>query len=121
MAGDGGTLGLPQGLPSDNILSALPITEVGEVGISNQPIDLSSYNTFVRWVNTEITRAEPHFLLQRERMNEAWKFNDGHQLSDEDIRVLRQARRPDTAINELQKFIKFATGIERRTQQALLF
>src|SRR5215469_14634408 len=117
MAGEGGsTLGLPAGLPSDSILNALPITEVGETGISNQPADLGTYNAFVRKVTMRITQAEPHFMLQRERMNEAWKFNDGHQLSDEDIRVLRQAKRPDTAINELQKFIKFATGIERRTQ-----
>jgi len=117
----GGTLGLPQGLPSESILDTTRAFEVGEVGISGSPGPQVSYDPFIRWVSTEMVRAEPHIMLQREQMREAWRFNDGHQLSDEDLRNLRNQRRPDTALNEIQKFIKFAAGIERRTQQALLF
>jgi hypothetical protein len=115
------TLGLPHGIPSDSILDLGKSLEVGEAGITGQAVQVANYDPFVRWINTEITRAEPSIMTQREQMTEAWKFYDGHQLSDEDLRILRNQRRPDTAINELQKFIKFAAGLERRTRQALLF
>src|SRR5215471_20468758 len=115
------TLGLPSGLPSDEILSLNRQFEVGEYGISGHPSPVIDYDPFVRWVATELVRAEPHVMLQREQMADAWKFYDGHQLSDEDLRALRSQKRPDTAINEISKFIKFAAGIERRTQQALLY
>lgn len=117
----GGTLGLPAGLPSESILTLTPEYESGETGITGQPAQAVGYDPFVRWVNREISLAEPHIMVQRDQMREAWRFYDGHQLSDEDLSLLRAAKRPDTAINEIQKFIKFASGIERRTQQALMF
>src|SRR5215475_2511555 len=117
----GGTLGLPAGLPSDNLLGNARQYEVGEPGTTGRDVVTADYDPYVRWVNREISIAEPHFMAQREAMTESWKFYDGHQLSDEDLRTLRNQRRPDTAINELQKLIRFATGLERRTRQALLF
>lgn len=117
----GGTLGLPSGIPSDSLLELTKGFEVGEHGISGQSVPALDYNDFSRRVSKQIAEAESHFMLQREKMQEAWKFYDGHQLSDADLQALKALKRPDTAINEMQKFIKFASGIERRTPQALMF
>jgi hypothetical protein len=120
----GGTLGLPSSLPSDSLLDNYPDWEVGEGGMTPASAQASSvlgYDPFVRHVMQEITRAEPHFMAQRAKIAEDQKFAEGHQLSSEDLRILRAMKRPDTAINEIQKFIRFAAGIERRTQQALLY
>lgn len=118
-----GTLGLPKGLPSTDLLSNEQSLEVGDPTLTSAT-DAPSPQTaseFVRWVNKQLVQHEPSVLTWREQAKDATRFRDGHQLSDEDIQILRSQRRPDTAINEIQKFLKFAGGIERRTQQALMF
>lgn len=117
----GGTLGLPAGIPSDNMLDLQPGLEAGAPGIQGQAVTIGTYDDYTRRVNKLITQAESHFMSQREKMAEAWRFESGHQLSDDDLRILRQQRRPDTAINEMQKFLVFASGVERRTRPALIF
>lgn len=119
----GGTLGLPAGLPNDNALDLLPTGESGEPGftrVQGGPAT-DSLDGFARYVAKEMSRAEPHIMAQREQMREADRFMHSHQLSDNDKANLESQRRPDTVVNEIQKFVKFAGGIERRTQQALLF
>ncbi len=115
------TLGLPANLPSDDLLALNPEYESGETGITGTAVTVANSNSRVRWANKQMTLAEPHVMAQREQMDEAFRFRDGHQLSDEDLRILKSQRRPDTAINEVQKFVKFASGIERRTPCALLY
>lgn len=117
-----GTLGLPRGLPSNSILDLTPSFEVGEAGTSERPpISVVDDESFVRKINKCLTEAEPHVMLQREQATEAYRFRDDHQLSTEDAQILKASKRPDTAINEIQKFIKFASGIERRTPTALIY
>jgi len=119
---DAGTLGLPAGLPSDSFNALTPSFDVGEVGVTDGASLVSSTSHIVRWANREMTRAESeHVSRWREQAAECYRFRDNHQLSKEDEAILRAARRPDTAINEVQKFIKFASGIERRTPTALIF
>lgn len=115
------TLGLPAGIPNDSALDLVPTGEAGEPGITGQAVPIGGSDQFARYVAREMSRAEPHIMAQREQMREADRFMHSHQLSDADLQALTAAKRPDTAINELQKFIKFASGIERRTQQALLY
>lgn len=134
----GGTLGLPAGLPSNDVLELVPTGEAGEPGYTNNPEiagggaqenagiartkpRLVVPENFVRYVNREMSRAEPHVMAQRDQMREADRFMHSHQLSEADRLALTAAKRPDTVINEIQKFIKFASGIERRTQEALIF
>ena len=121
MGGGVGTLGLPRGLPSDDIASLTPQFESGEPGITGQAVPDSNLQPKVRWATREMVRAEPHVLAWREQANDCYRFRDGHQLSSEDAQILRANKRPNTAFNEIQKFLKFVSGIERRTQQALLF
>lgn len=134
----GGTLGLPAGIPSNDVLELVPTGEAGEPGYTNNPEiagggaqenagtartkpRLVVPENFVRYVNREMSRAEPHVMAQRDQMREADRFMHSHQLSEADRLALTAAKRPDTVINEIQKFIKFASGIERRTQEALIF
>jgi hypothetical protein len=118
----GGTLGLPSGIPSDNALDLVPTGESGEPGFtSTESYSSGAIDEFARYVNREMSRAEPHIMGQREHMRENDRFKHSHQLSDTDAANLAAQRRPNTAVNEIQKFVKFAAGIERRTQQALLF
>jgi hypothetical protein len=118
----GGTLGLPAGLPSDSITDLTEYLNVGEPGLSGGTGNLDGGDrALTRWINKEVTRAEPHVLAWREQANDCYRFRDGHQLSSVDEQLLRAQKRPNTAFNEIQKFLKFVSGIERRTQQALLF
>ncbi len=119
--GTDSTLGLPAGIPSDQIYALTPEFESGEPGLTGRGTPATTGDPFVRWVQKEISRAEPHVMSFREQAEECYRFRDGHQLSDEDLRILKSQGRPDTAINEIQKFIKFASGVERRTIQALIF
>lgn len=116
-----GTLGLPSGLPSDSILDLTPQFESGEADLTGKAVPIGGANPLVRWINREITRAEPHVMAWREQARDCYRFRDGHQLSDEDLQILKAQKRPNTAINEIQKFIRFASGIERRTPQALIY
>jgi hypothetical protein len=115
-----GTLGLPRGLPSDDITTLTPQLESGEPGTTGTTGALPAEEPFAKYVNRVLSLSEPHVMNWREQARECRRFVDGHQLSDEDLNILRAQRRPDTALNELQKFLKFASGIERRTPQALL-
>src|SRR6185312_9765324 len=116
------TLGLPAGIPSDDAFGPTPTGESGEPGFTSRDSSVTdATDDFARYVNREMSRAESHIMAQREQMREADRFKHSHQLSEQDAANLAAQRRPDTAINEIQKFVKFAAGIERRTQQALLF
>jgi hypothetical protein len=121
MAGGFQTLGLPQGIPSDSALDLNPTGESGEPGITGTAVPIGGSDEFARYVAREMSRAEAHIMAQREQMREADRFMHSHQISDADLQALASQKRPDTVVNELQKFIKFAGGIERRTQQALLY
>jgi hypothetical protein len=95
--------------------------ESGEPGITGQVVPDAGLPRKVRWATREIVKAEPHVMAWREQARDCYRFRDGHQLSSEDAQILRSQKRPNTAFNEIQKFLKFVSGIERRTQQALLY
>jgi len=119
----GGTLGLPSGLPSDYIPDLTPSFDAGEWGNTSKTAapDYVDDGSLIRRVNKCLSEAEPHVMLQRDQARDAYRFRDDHQISEEDLQQLKASKRPDTAINEIQKFIKFASGIERRTPTALIY
>src|ERR1700730_6640873 len=96
--GEASTLGLPRGLPSDSIVYNTLYLESGEPGISGPTGNLDGGDrALTRWINKEITRAEPHVLAWREQANDCYRFRDGHQLSSVDEQLLRAQKRPNTA------------------------
>src|SRR5271169_518803 len=107
MGGGVGTLGLPRGLPSDEIVALTPGYESGEPGITGQVVPDAGLQPKVRWATREMVKAEPHIMAWREQARDCYRFRDGHQLSAEDAQVLRSQKRPNTAFNEIQKFLKF--------------
>lgn len=120
------TLGLPQGIPSNDLLALQPNDESGtsrqNISVGTGELNDTLYgDQFARYVAKEMLRAEPHVMAQREAWKEADRFMHSHQLSEEDKLILKSQKRPDTVINEVQKFIRFAGGIERRSRQALLY
>jgi hypothetical protein len=75
----------------------------------------------IDWINQEIGRAMPHVEKWRSEAKTYYRFRDGKQLSDEDAKKLKADGRPDNAFNTTQKFIRFVTGVERHTPEALIF
>ena len=120
--GAGGTLGLPSGLPSEDLV-APSYFEVGEAtGVPSSSETPSILNdSLVRNINKQLAHHEPAIMAQRDHMRDDFRFFNTHQLSDDDVRILDMQKRPKVAFNEIQKFIKFVSGIERRTPQALLY
>lgn len=116
---------------SEPLLSANPQLEVGELtpkiptpgvtpgGASSTPIKFDS--TFTQWVKAEITASEKHVLPWREVALQCYKFRDGNQYDPETRRMLRINQRPDTAFNTVQKYVRYVSGIERRSPQGLFF
>src|SRR5580692_10420768 len=111
-----GTLGLPARLPSTDLMHNQSELEVGDPSLtsSTEAPTVQTASESVRYVNKQLTIHEPAVLTWREQAKDCMRFVDGHQLSEQDAQILQSQRRPDTAINEIQKFLKFAGGIERR-------
>lgn len=62
-----------------------------------------------------------HVEKWRSEAKTYYRFRDGKQLSDADAKQLKAEGRPDNAFNTVQKFIRFVTGVERHTPEALIF
>ena len=78
-------------------------------------------NRLVEFINREKAAASAHVMAWRAEAERCYRFRDGHQLSAEDQAALQKAGRPDNAFNTAQKFIRFVTGVEHHTPEALIF
>ena len=65
--------------------------------------------------------AGPHVQAWRKEAERCYRFRDGKQLDEKDKQALKAAGRPDNAFNTAQKFIRFVTGVEHHTPEALIF
>ena len=119
-------------MATEPILDAHPKLEVGEViqrtfvpGVTPPPPAVNRISTknseLLEWIKREVKHAEKHVLPWQDAARKCYKFVAGDQYSDEDRRILRINQRPDNAFNSLQKFVRYMSGIERRSPQALLF
>ena len=86
-------------------------------------IDAGSYpqNRIVTWIQGEINTSRTHVEKWRKEAKQAYRFRDGKQLSDEDLKSLIDQQRPHNAFNTAQKFIRFVAGVEAYSPEALIF
>ena len=75
----------------------------------------------VQWILKQVTRSEPGRNKWAEQARQAYRFESGKQLSEEDERVLRSQSRPTNCFNSAQKYIRYVSGVERDSFVALLF
>ncbi len=104
--------------------------EVGEtLGLGDMPTvgglapSLRGPNAFgrIQWINREMTASEQHVKKFRRAGLEVARFIAGDQLDEVTRAELKGARRPDTAINITQRYIRYVSGTQRRSPQALIF
>lgn len=96
--------------------------EQGSVAVGTAIASITaSGGQLIRWINKEKAAALPNVEKWREEADECYRFRDGHQLTAQDEAKLRKDGRPDNAFNTTQKFIRFITGVERHTPEALIF
>lgn len=81
----------------------------------------SPENTLLTWIGRELNAARLHVEKWRAEAKQAYRFRDGKQLSDADLKILKAQQRPDNAFNSAQKFIRFVTGVEAYAPEALIF
>jgi hypothetical protein len=79
------------------------------------------HEQLVGWIRKEVTHADKHVGAFRDNAMRAFRFRDGNQYDPETRRQLRINQRPDTAFNQVQKYIRYVCGLERTSPQALLF
>lgn len=73
------------------------------------------------WIKKEKAAAMPHVNAWQAEAEQSYRFRDGKQLDDKDKALLKKTGRPDNAFNTIQKFVRFVTGVERHTPEALIF
>lgn len=95
----------------------------GSMPTLGSPATNTEQNAFGRitWINKEVTASEKHVKRFRERSMECVRFAAGDQLDEATRAELKQARRPDTAINITQRYLRYISGSQRRAPQALIF
>jgi hypothetical protein len=111
-------------MPTSDVFSEDPeLTglEVGiktdtQVGQSQAPV-----NRLLTWIKREKSYALPHVEKWRKQAKEARRFYDGKQLSAADEQALKDQLRPANAFNAAQKFIRFVSGVERFSPDALIY
>src|SRR3990167_2340954 len=105
-------------MPETDALQDTP--ETSEVG---PQIDAGSYpqNRLVTWIQGEINDSRTHVEKWRKEAKQAYRFRDGKQLSEEDLKSLIDQQRPHNAFNTAQKFIRFVAGVEAYSPEALIF
>lgn len=91
----------------------------------NQPVveipdGTAGSNLLIDWIRSELQLASPDVMAFRKHDSRMRRFFDGKQLSEEDEKQLEGEGRPHNAFNSAQKFIRFVTGIERNTDEALM-
>lgn len=91
-----------------------------EVG-TQIPLLAEPGNRLLSWIRKEKEYARPHVEQWRKQEKEARRFYDGKQMADADLAALREAQRPTNAFNAAQKFIRFVSGVERFSPDALIF
>lgn len=119
-------------MASEAILDKHTNLEVGEVlmriatpgvtpGPATPPVE-TKHSELLEWIQKELKAAEnDHVNKWREETRACYRFVAGDQYDPETRRMLRLNKRPDTAFNTLQKYLRYASGLERRAPQALLF
>lgn len=75
----------------------------------------------LRWILREVAAQNDARTTFVNNAREAYRFVAGDQYDAETRRVLRMNKRPDTAFNSVQKFVRYVSGIERRAPRALRF
>lgn len=73
------------------------------------------------WISKEINNAGIHVEKYRAEAKQSYRFRDGKQLSEADMKILTAHQRPTNAFNTAQKFIRFVTGVEAYAPEALIF
>lgn len=102
------------------VTNALDDDETVAVGTKISQITAPG-NRLIEWIGREKAAAMPHVTAWRneaERMN---RFFTGKQLTASDQKKLQEEGRPDNVFNTAQKFIRFVTGVEASTPEALVF
>jgi hypothetical protein len=94
---------------------------ITDVGTKVAEIDERPSNQIIDWIKRERHNAKPHVEAYRKQEKECRKFVDGKQMSDADRAALKAELRPDNAFNAVQKFIRFVSGVERMSPDALIF
>jgi hypothetical protein len=102
----------------EDILSAHPELEVGAADGGHLAAPESR---LIDWIKKERNAAKPHVEKFRDAARQAYRFRDGHQYNDEDLKILNEQKRPSNAFNSAQKYIRFATGLEQAAPEALIF
>jgi hypothetical protein len=73
------------------------------------------------WMQTEIMQADKHVGAYREAAIQCYRFFSNKQLEDKDMQALKAAQRPANAFNTAQKYIRFVSGVEQKSQELLIF
>lgn len=75
----------------------------------------------LEWIMSEVTGADKHVNAFREDARQCYRFFSNKQLDDKDEKALKAAQRPHNAFNTAQKYIRFVSGIERKSPEILIF
>jgi len=131
-----GTLGLPDDLPPADLLNSMPEFEVGErtgplikmppprtrpPSLDKVPGIQRPLTHLVQWMQKEMRDSKPHVEKFRTQAMECYRFIANKQFRDSDITLMQNRGRALAAFNNVQKFMRFVSGIQRRAPLALLY
>lgn len=118
-------------MPLEPLLTLNQGLEVGERMIADLPLGFQGAPTprgstddqppILEWIRKELASRDSDMAAFREPARLAYRFVAGDQYDSETRRILRIEKRPDTAFNSTQKFLRFVGGLQRKSPQALLF
>lgn len=125
------TLGLPEDLPQADLLAPMQfVPEVGEHSAFNMPplrdrppsLDTAQGRTdLLKWIRKERQDNKPHIEKWRTEAKKCYRFMAGKQYDDAQLAMMQSRGRAVAAFNNVQKFVRFVSGIQRRAPLALLY
>lgn len=108
-------------MPTTDLFSRPTVDESIDVGTHVSLPAADPGNRLLSWVRKELEYCKPHVEKWKKDEREARKFYAGRQLAEADLQALRDAQRPTNVFNSAQKFVRFVSGVERFSPDALIF
>lgn len=75
----------------------------------------------LKWMQEELSASDKHVKRFRDAATECYRYKAGKQLDSKAESELIGQGRPHNAFNTAQKYIRFVTGVERKSPEMLIF